>query len=146
MEIVNVKTDLELKECLAIRRRVFIEGQNVPADIEVDAYDASPGACTHILVRVDGAPAGCGRWIPYKEANTAKIQRVAVLPEFRGTGIGTRLMEALERSARQAGMDASILDSQCHAEPFYRRLGYITISEEPFEEAGIMHVRMRKAL
>ena len=146
MEIVVVKTESELKECLAIRRKVFNEEQQVPADIEVDDYDASPVACAHILARVDGVPAGCGRWIPYKEPNIAKIQRIAVLPEFRGCGVGARVMEALEMSARQAGMTGCILDSQCHAEPFYRRLGYRAVSEEPFEEAGIMHVRMSKAL
>ena len=146
VEIVVVKTDAELKACLAVRSRVFVEEQSVPPELEKDAFDASPAACTHVLAKAEGIPVGTGRWIPYKEADTAKIQRVAVVPEYRGRGVGARLIEALERDARQAGMKFAVLDSQCHAEPFYRRLGYVTISEQPFEEAGIMHVRMKKRL
>ena len=146
LEIIIVKTDEELSECRAVRNRVFVEEQSVPPELETDAFDASPAACTHVLAKSEGIPVGTGRWIPYKEADTAKIQRIAVVPEYRGRGVGARLLEALERDARQAGMKFAILDSQCHAEPFYRRLGYVTISEQPFEEAGIMHVRMKKPL
>jgi len=167
VEIVVVKTDAELKACLAVRSRAFVEEQSVAPELEKDAFDASPAAsppatdppkkkkdakdpppaaCTHILEKAKETPVGTGLWIPYKEADTAKIQRVAVVPEYRGRGVGARLIEALERDARQAGMKFAVLDSQCHAEPFYRRLGYVTISEQPFEEAGIMHVRMKKRL
>jgi predicted GNAT family N-acyltransferase len=53
---------------------------------------------------------------------------------------------ALEQQAREAGNAYCILDGQCQAEAFYHKLGYVTISRQPFEDAGIMHVRMRKLL
>lgn len=144
MDIVIVKTVSELKQCLAIRDEVFVKEQGVPIELEHDSYDTL-GACMHVLVRCNGKPAGTGRWIPYAERK-AKIQRLAVLPEFRGQGVGRFLMKELERQARLAGLSSCILDAQCHAEAFYNRLGYSTVSDQPFEDAGIMHVRMSKTL
>jgi predicted GNAT family N-acyltransferase len=145
MEIVHVRTWTELNQCFTIRKKVFVEEQGVPAELEIDEFDASPDACGHILLLSDGQPAGTGRWRPYN-TDSAKLQRLAVLVEYRGRGIGKKLIEALEQEAREAGNQFCILDGQCHAESFYHKLGYVTISPEPFEDAGIMHVRMRKTL
>lgn len=145
MEITIVDSYPQLHECLAIRNKVFVEEQGVPNELENDEYDASPEACNHILLKCNGVPAGTGRWIPYEE-RMVKIQRLAVLTEFRSKGVGKRMLQELEQQARIAGNKYCILDSQCHAESFYFQLGYLTISEQPFEDAGIMHVRMQKTL
>jgi predicted GNAT family N-acyltransferase len=68
------------------------------------------------------------------------------LQPFRGKGVGIQLLQALEQQARLNGYTFCILDSQCQAEPFYAKAGYVTISNEPFDDAGIMHVRMQKTL
>ncbi|MNN97524.1 putative N-acetyltransferase YjcF [compost metagenome] len=52
----------------------------------------------------------------------------------------------MEELARELGLEASILDAQCQAENFYKKLGYEVISTEPFYDAGILHVRMQKML
>lgn len=145
MEISIVNSYSQLALCLAIRSKVFVEEQGVPKELETDAYDDSPEACGHVLLKYEGVPAGTGRWISYKK-HTAKIQRLSVLPEFRGKGIGKRLLQELENQALNAEYNYCILDSQLHAESFYKQLGYMTISEYPFEDAGIIHVRMQKTL
>jgi predicted GNAT family N-acyltransferase len=145
MEIIRVHSMEELNQCFIIRQKVFVEEQGVPADLEIDEYDASPDACGHTLLLFNGEPAATGRWRSYK-ADTAKLQRLAVLKPFRGLGMGKKLIQALEQQAREAGFEFCILDGQCHAESFYHKLGYETISEKPFEDAGIMHVRMQKTL
>jgi predicted GNAT family N-acyltransferase len=145
MEIIRVHSLEQLNQCFTIRNKVFVEEQGVPAEIELDEYDHSPDACAHTLVLRKGQPAATGRWRSYKP-DTAKLQRLAVLKHYRGTGIGRSLILALEEQAREAGFQFCILDGQCQAEPFYLKLGYVTISEQPFEEAGIMHVRMQKTL
>ncbi|MNC48586.1 putative N-acetyltransferase YjcF [compost metagenome] len=124
---------------------VFVREQQVPVEEEVDEYDVSPEVCHHLLLADGDKPVATGRWKVYEEG-TAKLQRVAVLKEYRGGGTGRLLMEALEDSARQAGMKRTILDGQCHAEGFYNKLGYQTVSTEPFLDAGILHVRMQKDL
>ncbi|SFK71223.1 Predicted N-acyltransferase, GNAT family [Paenibacillus sp. 1_12] len=145
MEITKVDSYSQLAQCLAIRNQVFVEEQGVPQELENDAYDTSPDACVHVLLTYNGVPAGTGRWISYNK-QTAKIQRVAILSEFRGKGLGKILIQGLEQHAISGGYTSCILDSQCHAEAFYSQLGYNTISEQPFEDAGILHVRMQKKI
>lgn len=142
---IKIENDSQLRRCLAVRREVFILGQNVPEEREVDDYDRIGSQATHRLLVFGGADAAAGRYIPYEDG-AVKMQRIAVRSAYRGQGLGKILMEALEESARRVGYSRSVLDSQCHAEAFYRSLGYRTIPGEPFEDAGILHVRMEKDL
>lgn len=146
MIIIRIDTQEKLKEAFRIRLEVFVDEQQVPEDLEMDEYDVSPDAARHLLVVTnDGIPAATGRFIEYKP-DTAKMQRIAVRKPFRGKGTGRELMSALEKWAKDEGFTYSLLDAQCHAETFYQKLGYETISPETFLDAGIPHVRMKKKL
>jgi len=145
IEIKTVTSADELERCKDIRFRVFVEEQKVPAEEELDRYDESPESAIHVLAIVDGEPAGAGRLIEY-DPQTAKLQRLAVLKQYRGQGVGKRLVQELEQHAERLGYDCCILDGQCHAEPFYASLGYVPISDKPFYDAGILHVRMKKSI
>lgn len=145
MEIITVSNPSELDECLRLRLEVFVREQHVPADEEIDSFDASYDACRHILIRNGGTAVATGRWRKYEDT-AAKLQRIAVLSAYRGGGFGKAVIDALENDAKAAGMDYAVLDAQCQAEAFYRKLGYETVSETPFLDAGIWHVRMKKPL
>lgn len=145
VEIVHVTTDEQLQQGLEIRKKVFVEEQKVPEEEEIDQYDVIGDNVHHLLLVDDEVPAATGRLIYYK-AGTAKMQRIAVHKHYRSKGFGRILLLAMEERARELGLQASILDAQCHAEEFYRKLGYEVISPEPFYDAGILHVRMQKAL
>jgi predicted GNAT family N-acyltransferase len=145
VEFIRVRSFEQLEQCFRIRKEVFVEEQGVPEDLEIDEFDASPESCHHVLVMDGEQPIAAARWRPYGE-KTAKLQRVAVLKAWRGQGVGKALILAMEQHARELGYEASVLDGQCQAEPFYRKLGYSVISEEPFYDAGILHVRMKKKL
>ncbi|RAV19855.1 GNAT family N-acetyltransferase [Paenibacillus contaminans] len=145
MEIITVSNPSELDECLRIRLEVFVREQHVPADEEIDSFDASYDACRHILLRNGGTAVATGRWRKYED-KAAKLQRIAVLSAYRGGGFGKAVIDALENDAKAAGMEYAVLDAQCQAEAFYRKLGYETVSEKPFLDAGIWHVRMKKPL
>src|ERR1700740_1672451 len=135
-----------MEQAWAIRRRVFIEEQHVPEEIELDADDAR---AIHALALEGASPAsperpgGCGRMLEHGEY--VKIGRMAVLAERRGTGVGRRVLEFLIEHARQRGFRRAVLDAQMHAEGFYLKQRFIPIGEV-FEEAGIMHRRMERAL
>ncbi len=120
-----------------IRYEVFVRGQNVPEEIETDGLDPD---CTHVLLSIDGKPVGTGRI-----QNDGHIGRVAVLQEFRGKGFGTMIIKKLEEAAKEIKLRSVYLNSQCHAELFYKRLGYRPVGET-FMEAGIEHVKMEKEL
>lgn len=143
--ITPVKDNNQLEHCLTIRKEVFVQEQNVPIDLEIDEFDVLNEHVHHILVEIEGNYAATGRLIYYKD-NAAKLQRIAVRKAYRGQGLGAVLIIALEELARDLGLTKSILDAQCQAENFYGKLGYTTISTEPFDDAGIPHVRMEKTL
>lgn len=126
----------------AIRRQVFVEEQHIPADMEWDSADA---ACLHALARNHfGMPLATGRLLEHVPG-VAKIGRMAVLRAMRGTQIGRQVLDALMAEARQQGYREVLLHAQLSAENFYLRAGFQRRGE-PFEEAGIGHVEMVRAL
>ncbi|MNO26612.1 putative N-acetyltransferase YjcF [compost metagenome] len=143
--ILHVETQEQLEECLNIRKEVFVEEQKVPVELEIDEYDKIGPDVHHVLVEAGDEYAATGRVIYYPD-NAAKMQRIAVRKPYRSQGVGKILLIAMEELARELGLTKSVLDAQCQAEPFYRKLGYETVSTEPFDDAGIPHVRMVKSL
>lgn len=77
------------------------------------------------------------------DKDTAQIKAVTVLEEFRGTGLGNKLMEFIENLAREKGYTKSFLQSRVTAVGFYERFGYKTIGE-PFIMNKIPHIDMVK--
>jgi predicted GNAT family N-acyltransferase len=118
-----------------IRFEVFVHEQKVPSDLELDEMDA---VCVHaIAYDGDGKPVATGRLLP-----DGHIGRMAVVREMRGQGVGGAILEALMAEAKRRGDAAVVLNAQTHAEPFYRRYGFLREGEE-FMEAGIPHIQMR---
>jgi len=144
-EISYVTTEEQLEQALGIRHHVFVIEQQVPAEIEIDQYDVISPDVHHVLLSTDGQAVATGRLIYYSK-DTAKMQRIAVLESHRSFGYGRVLLLAMEELARELGLSYSVLDAQCQAQKFYEKLGYEVISEEPFYDADILHVRMRKSL
>ncbi|MBO7743218.1 GNAT family N-acetyltransferase [Paenibacillus sp. MWE-103] len=145
MEILKIDTPQLLEEAIEVRFTVFVEEQKVPPEEERDEYDETPASCHHFVVKEDGKAIAAGRWKAY-EPGVAKMQRIAVLLPYRGTGIGRKLLAAMEEDAKAAGYSAAVLGAQVTAEGFYHKLGYETEPGDVFLDAGIPHVNMRKAL
>ena len=138
-DINTVSWQADRQALEAVRVMVFVEEQRVPVDIEMDDRDAH---CTHVLARHKGKPVGTGRVDIEKHG---KIGRVAVLPQYRGQGMGRVLMVALEAIAQQAGLSQVWVNAQVSAQGFYEKQGYVA-EGETFLEADIPHLRMTKAL
>jgi predicted GNAT family N-acyltransferase len=131
----------EMELVYSIRTKVFIEEQQVPKDLEMDEWEEKS---VHFLAWLGDVPVGTCR-LRFIDHDTGKAERVAVLKEYRKTGAGTKLMQALETFARQKGAKKISLNAQVSALPFYEKLGY-TAFGTPFEDAGILHMRMEKNL
>jgi predicted GNAT family N-acyltransferase len=132
----------EMAEALRIRRLVFIDEQRVPEDLELDEHDderAWGRTAVHALLWKDGLPAATGRLLLEDgPGHNAHVGRVAVLREYRGTGLGRALMEALQERAHKLGYPRITHAAQLHAIPFYERLGYVARGAV-FLDAGIEH-------
>ncbi|MBB1491700.1 MULTISPECIES: GNAT family N-acetyltransferase [unclassified Paracoccus (in: a-proteobacteria)] len=130
----------DIPACFAIRRRVFIEEQNVPEEIELDEHDAT---AVHLLATQDERPVGTARLLI--DGGTAKIGRVALLPEARGTGAGAALMRAALDELRARGVRTAKLGAQTYAIGFYEKLGFAAYGPE-YDDAGIPHRDMSLTL
>lgn len=65
----------------------------------------------HVIVAYrDEKPVGCGAIKPY-DASTMEIKRMFVLPELRGVGIASQVLNALERWAAELGYEKCILET-----------------------------------
>lgn len=137
--IIEETTDLAA--CHALRRRVFIEEQNVPEADEMDDLDAT---AIHLLAHEDGQPLGTARLI--LKGDTGKIGRVAVLAQARGRGLGAALMRAaLDALRARPGIRRAALSSQTHAIGFYEKLGFAAHGPV-YDDAGIPHRDMSRDL
>jgi predicted GNAT family N-acyltransferase len=142
LRIEFVASKEQMEQALAIRRRVFIEEQQVPEDLEIDEHDRPDAwgkTADHALAFLDDVPVATGRLLLDEDtAHNAHIGRVAVLAERRKEGIGRALMGALQDRARILGYPGITLAAQLHALGFYGRLGYAARGDV-FLDAGIEH-------
>ena len=122
-----------------LRTDVFVEEQNVPAEVIMDELDADG---IHVVARdVSGNVIGTGRLVLQKFV--PRIGRMAVVKSLRSTGVGGRILEKLCDAAKQRGFGEVMVHSQTHASPFYFKHGFLSHGSE-FFEAGIPHQEMRK--
>lgn len=136
IEIADYERDLP--HLRAVRDRVFVQEQQVPVAIELDALDP---LCRHVVAKdLQGHPIGTGRLTPQRS-----IGRLAVLPDWRGRGVGEAMLQTLVDLARSLGYPQIELHSQKSAIGFYERYAFEAVGDE-YLEAGIVHQTMRRSL
>ncbi len=141
----EVQTPVQRLTGMGIRWDVFVEEQDVPLVLEVDARDFLPST-VHLLAVEDGRGVGTARLLD-QGSGRFTVGRVAVLEQERGRGIGAELMKACEEVARRSDEQATlVLDAQVTAVPFYEKLGYRPTSRPVFLDAGIWHQEMAKSV
>ena len=137
--IKKIDNKKDLATAQQIRHEVFVVGQNVPVEDEVDAFENS---CSHYLAFFNNKPVGAARWRVTE--NGIKLERFSVIREFRGRGAGAALVEKVLKDVRNSeeGKGKSIyLHAQVEVVPFYRRYGVRKVGDM-FDESGILHYKM----
>jgi predicted GNAT family N-acyltransferase len=108
-------------------------------------WDAADAECVHaVAYNRFGLPLATGRLLQHVPG-VAKIGRMAVGQAVRGSGVGREVLKALMAAAQARGDREVLLHAQQSAAPFYARAGF-TPRGEAFEEAGIPHIEMVRAL
>lgn len=137
----RIDTEKEREDAFSVRQQVFVQEQGVPVHMELDEHDHS---AVHFVAYDMNIPVGAGR-IREPEPGIAKVERVCILPEYRGKRLGNLMMEKMESYAKEAGLHSVKLNAQSYAVPFYEKLQYQVTSPE-FMDAGIPHRAMKKEL
>jgi len=141
IQIREIKTKKSLDEAFAIRKLVFVEEQKVPLEEEIDEFE---DLSTHLLATTaDKRGVGTCRWRATEKG--IKLERFAVLPKFRGQGIGHQLVQACLDSIQASHPEPPLLylHAQVQAVPLYKAFGF-QAHGEPFDECGIMHYEMER--
>ena len=160
--------DIQLKtgcfdDAALVRRVVFMDEQGY--ENEFDAIDEDPN-CIHVTLYVDGELAGCSRVFPEELERVADADapvspackmdegvaagetyimgRVAVLPSMRRRGLASKIVEASDAAARDAGAKLIKLHAQEYVLPLYAKAGYTQIAPVDYEDEGQPHVWMAK--
>lgn len=137
-----------LRDLIEASIRGLQSGDYTPAQIEgalgtvlgLDTQLIADG--TYFIVEVEGQLAACGGWSrrrtlfgsdhgPGREdhfldpaIDAAKIRAFFVHPDFARRGIGTRLLEASEQAARDAGFTSFEMGATLTGVPLYLLRGY----------------------
>ena len=116
------------------QKAAFVKMQFDAQDVH---YKEHYEGATYEVIEVDGVPAG--RLYLHRTPKEIRLVDIALLPSFRGKGIGTRLLAELIVEAKAKSVPLTI-----HVEIFnparrlYERLGFA-----PVEEHGV-HVLMER--
>lgn len=137
--IKRVKNTAEMEEALNIRKLVFVNEQNVPIEIEMDEFDE---IAQHFVAYLDGELAGTGRiYKDHNQKGSARLGRVAVLPQMRKKGVARAIIKELLDWALEENISRVILHSQITSIGLYKEFGF-KVKGEDFIEAGISHTEM----
>jgi predicted GNAT family N-acyltransferase len=142
IEVIKITSEDDIHIAHQIRYDVFVIGQNVPAEEEIDQYES---ACNHFLAITDGIPCGAARWRITN--NGVKLERFAVLEKYRGMGVGSALVDAVLKDIQlnpEAKNKPLYLHAQIPAMPLYQKFGFVK-EGEMFQECDIDHYAMKKA-
>ena len=144
IKILNNKEELELG--FALRIEVFVKEQKVPIELELDEKDYSENT-VHIGYFDDDKLIEIARLIDL-DKDVIHIGRVVIDKEYRGKGIGRKLIVGCETTAKNILKKEVIIElsAQIQAEKFYESLGYNRINDKIYLDAGIEHVDMRRII
>lgn len=139
LKIQIVGNQKEFDDVIAIRKKVFIEEQNVPIDIEMDGLDDE---ANHVIAYLDNKPIGCAR---IRMNSFAKLERIAVMKDYRRKGFGRKITEFLIDYCKQKNVDEIRLHAQIYTADFYKKLGFLERGKT-FFEADIKHIEMHMSI
>ncbi|SFH21775.1 GNAT family N-acetyltransferase [Pontibacter chinhatensis] len=137
IEVRRATTAQDQQEAFGIREKVFVQEQQVPREAEYDEHEPT---ASHYLAAFNGVPCGAARW--RKTEVGVKLERFAVLPEFRNKSIGGEVLRLVLQHVQSEQPGQKIyLHAQLPAVNFYKRHGFVT-EGDMFTECDIQHYKM----
>jgi DNA-binding MarR family transcriptional regulator/GNAT superfamily N-acetyltransferase len=124
----------------------FEAGFDPSLSISADAHELTPPAGILLIARLRGRPVGCGA-LKLHPGAPAELKWMWVAPEARGLGLGRRLLQELERHARDTGVEVLRLETNralTEAIELYRSSGYREV--EAFNDEPYAHRWFEKRL
>jgi N-acetylglutamate synthase-like GNAT family acetyltransferase len=136
-------TPEEFERYRDLRWRILRAPWNQPRGSEVDELESK--AFPIMVCEIDGIPIGVGR-VHFNSETEAQIRSMAVEEEWRGKGIGSIVLKALEKIASEKGAKKVILQARENAFSFYKKNGYKIVKQSHTLFGVIPHLLMEKEI
>ena len=145
MEIEVLRAESEWQRAGAYSVR--IQGMNRQYHISLrEEFDEHDGDGTkYVILLDDGYPVATCRFYE-NDAGSVVMGRVVVLPDYRGAGLGQRVVEEAEHWIRELGYREIMIDSRIVALPFYEKMGYVPIDDTIIKSGSFDCIRMHKSI
>jgi DNA-binding MarR family transcriptional regulator/GNAT superfamily N-acetyltransferase len=115
----------------------FDAGFDPTLGISAEPHELMPPRGLLLVARLREEPVGCGA-LKFHDDAPAELKRMWVAPQARGLGLGRRLLQELERHAREAGVTVLHLETNrnlTEAIQMYQHSGYQEVAafnDEPY--------------
>ena len=142
-EIRSPQTLEEWKDYFHLRWQILRDPLQQPVGSERDKDD-NLESTVHLAAIEDGQIYSIGR-LHLISPEQAQIRYMATHPDFRRKGLGSLILEALEKRAKDVGVQTIILNAREDVVPFYERKEYVNKGKGHILY-GIQHFKMEKQL
>lgn len=135
--------DPRIAEVHALRHEALFAPFGLSRD---DRWDDEGEDRLHVIAVLDSQVVGYACLL-LDAQGTGHVRQVSVWPGLQNLGVGSAVMREVEAEAQRRQLPLLWLNARVTAEPFYRRIGYDTVSGIfPSGRTGVPHVRMEKRL
>lgn len=128
------------EEAVRIRKTVFVEEQGFQ-----DEFDKIDSYARHLVLFDRENPIAVCRFFRNEETGDFTVGRIAVLKEYRGQNIGTKVLKAAEEAIKDEKGSKICPHAQLQAKDFYGKQGYLQYGDIDYEEF-CPHIWMCKKL
>lgn len=142
-ELTVATSPADLERSFDLRWRVLRAPWQQPRGSERDDREEES---IHVMMRAAGGDALAVGRLHLNTPAEAQIRFMAVDPRVQGRGLGSVVLQELEKRARAAGATRIVLNARAAAQDFYKRHGYHTTGPAERLFAAVDHWRMRKDL
>ncbi len=126
-----------------VRIQGMARQHNITLRREFDEHDTPD--TKYIVLTDDDFPVATCRFYELDDVS-AMIGRVVVLPEYRGKGLGRRVMKEAEAWLQNLHYTFAVVESRDNAVGFYEKLGYAVTDETIIHGDTFDVIRMEKTL
>ena len=142
-QILAPKSDEDFRKYYDFRHLILRKPWDMPPGSEKDKLEEQ--SIHRMIVDKNDNVVAVGR-IHFNGETEAQSRYIATADSCRGKGLGTKLMQELEKVAREGGAKEMMVDSRETAVDFYLKNGYKITKDSNTMIRDIKHKEMRKVL
>ena len=143
LKVIRAEETWQRAGAYYVRIQGMAKQHGITLRCEFDDHDGS--SSRYIVLTDDEFPVATCRFYPLDD-QSVMIGRVVVLPEYRGKGLGKRVLDEAESWIRELGYSKAVVESRDVALGFYEKNGYVVTGQSIIHGDTFDCIRMEKSL